>query len=64
MKNPSDQLQKHTLNLRAGDFDFLSAFYEPRGIKGSQALRYIISREVDRLRASENQPDLEININV
>lgn len=57
-KNPD--LQKVTLNLRAGDWDYLSTLCAPRGIATAVAIRNIISARVDELRAREEPIKLNI----
>jgi len=60
-------LQKHTLNLREGDWDFLESIFRPNGIPTSVAVRTIISNYVDKKRieqeAIKNEtPDLDVEI--
>lgn len=50
-KNPD--LQKHTLNLRRGDIDYLDSVYRSRGVPVSMIIRDLISGHVDKLRANE-----------
>ena len=47
--------QKHTLRLRAGDFDALSELLLDKGISPSEAIRRVVSAYVDKLR--ENSTD-------
>ena len=47
----SENLQKVTLNLRTGDWEFLRDAYASRGMGPSIVVRKIISREVDRIQA-------------
>ena len=46
-------LQKHTLNLRTGDYDYLSRFYHSRGVTAADVIRSIISQHVDALQKME-----------
>ena len=46
----SDDISKHTLNLRSGDWDFIESIYKPRGIATSIIVRSIIARFVDEHR--------------
>lgn len=50
-KNPD--LEKHTINLRSGDYAFLATICEPRGIPVAQLIRTIISDFVDKKRAHD-----------
>lgn len=62
MSNP--HLQKHTLNLRKGDWDFIEAMYAARGISTSQVVRALISNFVDQRKneAEEETPKLDIDL--
>lgn len=54
-------IKKHTLNLRAGDWDFLESIFKPNGIPTAVAVRTIISNYVDQKRAAEpRQHDLDL----
>lgn len=54
-----NDLTKHTLNLRAGDFAFLSTLCVNNGIPTASLLRKIVSNYVDRVRAKEEKlPDI------
>lgn len=46
-------LQKHTLHLRAGDWDFLESMFKPNGISTSVAIRTLVSNFVDKKRKEE-----------
>lgn len=46
-------LEKTTVNLRQGDFDYLKKRAASRGLTTSVILRYIVSRFVDEDRQSE-----------
>lgn len=50
MKKP---LQKHTLNLREGDWDYLESIFKPNGIDVSFVIRSLVSKLVDTKRAEE-----------
>jgi hypothetical protein len=56
-------LQKHTLNLRTGDWDYLESIFKPNGIPTSTAVRTLISNFVDKKRAEERSrgkmPDID-----
>jgi len=43
----SEELTKHTLNLRKGDFDYLKGVYPKVG--SSAVIRKLVSRHVDQL---------------
>jgi hypothetical protein len=47
----SDELEKKTLNLRRGDWEFLTETYQPKGVNTSTLVRKVISNLVDRIRA-------------
>lgn len=53
MSRANPDLQKVTLNLRQGDFDYLASICNHRGIPTSALVRNIISNKVDELRAAE-----------
>lgn len=60
-------LQKHTLNLRKGDWDYLESICRPNGISTSLAVRTLISQYVDQKRAEEaasggRVPDVNVEI--
>lgn len=62
MARPKDfGLQKHTVNLRAGDIDDLRRFIPDR--EPSVVLRQLLSRFVDGLRAKSTPPSDE-NIDI
>ena len=46
-------LQKHTLHLREGDWDYLESIFKPNGIATSVAIRSIVSNFVDEKRRQE-----------
>ncbi len=48
-----EELKKHTLNLRQGDFDYLEGLFVPRGISTAFGIRRIISTYVDKMRIAE-----------
>jgi hypothetical protein len=50
-------LQKHTLNLRTGDFAYIESIFRPKGVPTSLAIRTIIANFVDERRAQESKPD-------
>lgn len=49
----TDDLQKHTLNLRSGDWAYLESVLNPAGVHTSTFIRKQISRIVDSLRSGE-----------
>lgn len=57
MQDPD--LEKKTLNLRRGDWDFIESICRPRGIPTSVGVRTIISQYVDARRPT-NQPNLDV----
>lgn len=50
-----DDLQKHTLNLRAGDYHYLDSVYRDRRVSAAEVIRAIVSQHVDALRQKEQQ---------
>lgn len=46
-------LQKHTLHLRSGDWDYLESIFKPNGIPTSVAVRTLVSQYVDKQRRKE-----------
>lgn len=50
---PRDELRKHTLNLREGDWDYLVTVFRPQGVDVSFVVRKIVSNYVDELRQRE-----------
>lgn len=54
-------LQKHTMNLRAGDFDFLASVCEPRGVQPSVLIRQVISKYVDKLKEQIGEQEQRID---
>lgn len=52
-KQINADLQKHTLNLRRGDWDYIEALCKPQGLATSEVIRILISNFVDRKRSGE-----------
>jgi hypothetical protein len=46
-------LQKVTLNLRAGDWDYIESIAKPQGLATSEVVRILISNFVDKKRSQE-----------
>lgn len=55
-----EELQKHTLNLRRGDWDALGAYY--RDIPVSTVVRQLISRYVDQIEATGTAPTANVEV--
>ena len=53
-------LQKHTLNLRLGDWAYLESVYKINGLDTSVVIRTLISKHVDELRSKEEVPKLDM----
>lgn len=51
-------LQKHTINLREGDMEYLMDFYASSNIPASQVVRLLVSDHVDKLK--KNEPKLPL----
>ncbi len=56
----SEDLQKHTLNLRAGDVDKLRDFFPDS--PPTNLIRTIVSRYVDELDTKTAMPNVEVKI--
>lgn len=56
----SEDLQKHTLNLRRGDVERLRDFFPD--IPPTNLIRTIISRYVDDLEVKAAMPDVKVNL--
>jgi hypothetical protein len=52
--------RKHTLNLREGDWDYLSEVFRPHGIPVAVVIRRKISAFVDELRRKEGPVKLDL----
>ena len=50
---PIEELEKKTLNIRKGDWDFLTDIYQPRGLSTSEVVRKIISLHVEHIRSKQ-----------
>lgn len=48
---PTEELEKKTLNFRAGDWDFLTDTYQPKGLATSEVVRKLVSAHVERLQS-------------
>lgn len=59
-----DKLQKHTLNLREGDWEYLETVYSRQMTPVSAVVRKIVSTYVDGLKDLENKetPDVEVKL--
>lgn len=53
-------IEKKTLNLREGDWSYIESIASPQGIATSQVVRKLVSDFVDRLRAAEKKPDVDV----
>jgi hypothetical protein len=53
----SDHLQKHTLNLRRGDWEFITSLAKPQGVDTSLVVRKLVSKFVDEQRSLEAPVD-------
>ena len=51
------EIQKKTLNLRSGDWDYIESIAKPEGLPTSEVIRMLVSNFVDMKRRSENPPD-------
>lgn len=63
-------LQKHTLNLRSGDWEIIEAVAQPRGIATSFIVRTLVSQYVDQIKrkidlpAGQNEPNSPLNVEI
>ena len=55
-----DEISKHTLNLRSGDWDYIESIYKARGIATAVVVRSLVSRFVDAKRSGEDRTDLKL----
>jgi hypothetical protein len=55
-------LQKHTLNLRAGDWDAISARYARTGNSTSTVIRELVSAFVDSITADDKSENIKVEI--
>lgn len=53
-------LQKVTLNLRPGDWDYIESIYKSNGIPTSQVIRKIVSNFVDARKTQEAPVQLDL----
>ena len=51
------ELQKHTLNLRPGDIEFLQDFFAEQGTPASVVVRRLVSKYVDQLKTQLEAED-------
>lgn len=63
---PKDpDLTKHTLNLRAGDYAYISTLCESRSIPTALLIRRIISKFVDERKAKQVTPEIgDLNVDL
>jgi hypothetical protein len=55
MSKKNNDLQKVTINLRSGDWDYISSILGSSGVPTSIFIRNLISRRVDELRKKEQE---------
>lgn len=61
MPRAKTDLQKHTLNLRQGDYQRLGEMFPKMG--GGRAIRELVIRFVDKhYRPAEDKPNLDVDI--
>jgi len=58
---PKD-LQKHTLNLRTGDFAYLDNHYSASPNNASEVIRTIVSKYVDHIRSTQQTPEVKVKL--
>lgn len=60
---PNENLKKHTLFLRQGDWDYLESVYYSSGISVSLIIRSLVANHVDGLKSQEDDA-VNIKINM
>jgi hypothetical protein len=63
-KMSNTNIQKHTLNLRAGDWDYIESVAKPKGIATSEVIRALVRDLVDRWKKNEESemPDVDAKL--
>lgn len=61
---PKPDLHKHTLNLRAGDWDYITARFSQHNKSTSDVVRSIVSRFVDALREQDDKEPVNVEIDL
>lgn len=61
---PKVDLQKHTLNLRSGDWDYITARFHPKGKDTSTVIRSIVSKFVDAIRSYDDEATIEVDLDL
>jgi hypothetical protein len=57
-----EEFQKHTVNLRPGDYAYLQQVFGPSGVPAAVMIRKIIAKHVDYLRSKEDPITLTLEI--
>lgn len=57
-------IEKHTLNLREGDYGFLQEYYATEGATAASIIRMLTAQHVDKLRTAQTKGLQEAKINV
>ncbi len=57
-------MQKHTMNLRHGDWDFIESIYRPKGLPTSLVIRTIVSEFVDKKKGELRDNGVPKNVGV
>ena len=61
----ANDLQKHTLHLREGDWDYIESIYKSHGIATSLIIRSLVSNFVDKKRKQEkDSPETLGDVNI
>lgn len=61
---PRDSLQKHTLNLREGDWDYITARFASKGHHTSTIVRTVVSRFVDAMKDQEEKGNIQVKVDL
>lgn len=57
-------LQKHTLNLRSGDWDYITARFSTQGKDTSSVIRAVVSSFVDTMKKHDEKHDLQMDLDL
>lgn len=65
MSRQKADIEKKTLNLRSGDWDYIESIAKPQGLPTSEVIRLLVSNYVDGKKRAEtpsnfNDLDLEL----
>lgn len=61
---PREEFQKHTFNLRPGDYAYLQEVFGPSGLSAAAVIRRIVANHVDHLRKQEEPISLTFTLDL